>query len=208
MNKSLSVSSLFYDDKLFQIGDLVDGQGEYLDTSYGFTKYKTGGVITNILIEEDTLCNSLYLNHGITQSSIGGLGLKFELNGVKHYVFENKTLFIPASVKEQIAYFTAYYNHPSNIHRLESLLQFIKVEHNREITKKELNKLGYIVKTQYKELFRYFFVCLLIRNGTYGKINRDNFSSIVFSTLREQCGYESNVNNYIHKLTYDNIIRR
>lgn len=150
----------------------------------------------------------MYLNHGITQSSIGGLGFTFELDGVRHYAFENKTLFVPTYVKEQIAYFTTYYNHPSNAHRLESLLQFIKFEHNREITKKELSKLGYIVKTQYKELFKYFFVCLLIRNGNYGKINCDNFSSIVFSTLREQCGYESNVDNYIYKLTCGNIIRR
>lgn len=197
----LELSALFYAGKLFQIGDLVKGQGEYLDNRYGFTKFDTGGIITKIIVKKDTICNSLYLNHGVTYNSIGGLGYIFELNGKQQYAFENKTLAIPYKIQEKRDYFRNYYLLELNKDKLQNLLDFIKKEHHQEI---KLSKLGDIISKEYPEIFDYFFLCLRIRNGEFGTFYENNeLSNITMKVLSEK-GFNNTTTNYLFKLTSDN----
>lgn len=200
----MEISALFYDGKLFQIGDLVKGQGEYLHSSYGFTKYDTGGYITKIIVEKSILCNSLYLNHGITYNSIDGLSYIFEINGERHHAFENKNLVIPNYIQEKRNYFTKYYLLEINIHKLNNLLNFLKKEHDVELTSREILKLGDIISKKYKIIFDYFFLCLDIRNGKFGKFYNNNELSNITSKVLSNNGMVHNVGNYLYKLIVNN----
>jgi hypothetical protein len=148
MENRIEVSSLFYKGKLFQLGDEVRGKSEYLDNRYGFTKYDIGGVITKIIIETDVVCNSLYLNEGITYNTIGGLGFKFELDYKEvSYVFECCDFITLHSIKEQRDYMSRYFFQPVNEDKLENILSILKNQIGLEPNKRELERLGnYIYK--------------------------------------------------------------
>lgn len=200
----IELSAVFYDGKLFQIGDLVTGKGEYLDNRYGFTKLDTGGYITKIIVEKDVLCNSLYLNHGITYNAICGLSYVFELDGKKHYAFENKNLVIPTYIKEKRQYFTSYYLLDLNSDKLNNLLKFLKKEHDVELTAKQILKIGDIISKEYKIIFDYFFLCLMIRGGKFGKFhNSTELSDITFNVLKDN-GMLHNSQSYLYRLTSEN----
>jgi hypothetical protein len=201
MNNELNVSSLFYKGQLFQIGDFIKTKVEYLDTinTMGFNHYHGGGVLTKIIVEPTTICNSLYLNHGFTYTSIGGLGYRFELDGNKtEYAFESSLVIIPDGLRAKDEYIKKYYLAPINKDKLDNLVAYLS------IPEKELNKLGFYLRKNHKEIYDYICLTFKIRQGVYGKFADNNELSKLSMSILYKNGFTNNIKNHIYMFTSDN----
>lgn len=204
MSNQLIVSALFYKGKLFQIGDVISGKGEYLSNFSGFENYNIGGVITKIIVEVDTICNSLFLNHGFTYNSIGGLGYKFEIDGIVNYAFEVNNFNLPILMADKIRFVTAYYNHKVNADKLLDIVNFINIEFKYQMKPSEIRNIGKFLKVNHRELFDYILLTFRIRAGEFGFFSDSNELSNISNKVLSKHGLTNYVNNILYKFTSNN----
>lgn len=199
-DNSLNVSSLFHKGKLIQIGDIIACKVEFLDTAGTgrFNHFDDGGVLTNIRVKVDTVCNSCYLNHGFTYNSVGGLGYTFEFdNGSRQYAFESDAVTFPYLINEKIKYINKYYNHEVNKDKAENLIKYLGLPVRKD--------LGTYLKKYNREIFDYLCLTFRIRFGEFGVFtDTDSLTDVALKTLRQYGGYDNNTKNVIHNLVSNN----
>lgn len=195
MKTQLNTSALFYKGKLFQIGDIITCKVGFLNTisGSGFDHFNTSGVLTKIIIEVDTICNSGYLNNGFVYNSIGSLGYKFELdNNNIQYAFESDVLHFPYGVMDCNRYIHNYYSHPINSDKWTHLQSYLNIPKTTNI--------GHYLRKNHREIYNYICLTFRIRFGEFGLFNDSNdLSNISFKILKEFGEFNNNVNNVIYK---------
>jgi hypothetical protein len=197
MKPTLNVSALFYKGKLFQIGDFVTTHVEYLDEGQGgFSHYSNNEVIKNIEVRVDSLCNSLYLNHGFTYQTVGGLSYAFEmLSKRKEYAFETQFVPFPTNARDQEKYLNEYYYNIVNSDKAADLMKKFNINKS--------NKIGSYLKEHQREIFDYIVLTFKIRQGKFGELNDQNFSDVTFRVLKDH-GYTNTTVNPIYLISSGN----
>jgi hypothetical protein len=200
MKTEINTSALFYKGKLFQVGDLVHTKVEYLNTQAGGFRHRvSSGVITKIIISTETVCNSLFLNHGFTYTAIGGLGYRFEIDGKGSvYAFETSLVPFPSRVRDIERYISDYYCSDINKDKLESLVDFISIPPGIHRT------LGGFLRKNHKELYDYICLTFKIRQGAYGVLHDTNDMSTITMEHLYKIGYTDNSNNLLYRFTSGN----
>lgn len=198
--KQLNTSALFYKGKLFQLGDIITCKVGFLNTAQGigFDSFDVKGVLTKIIIEVDTICNSGYLNNGFVYNSIGSLGYKFELDGNEwQYSFESDLLHFPCRVSNCDRYLHNYYSHLINLDKWMHLQSYLNIP--------KTSNIGHYLRKNHKEIYNYICLTFRIRFGEFGRFSDSNeLSTITFKVLREFGGFDNNVNNIIYKFLQHN----
>lgn len=194
----IEITALIYKGKLFQVGDVITNKTEYLGST-GFSHYHGIGTLKKIIIKEDTLSNSLYLNHGFTYNTIGGLGYVFMFeNGNKEYAFECDLVPLPSDGRKAERFINEYYRNSININKYTDIVKYF------EIPEKYSKNIGSFLKKNHKWAYDYLCLTFNIRNGYFGRIEDANqLSNITMKVLREN-GFDNNTMNNIHLFTSNN----
>ncbi|MCP4254602.1 MAG: hypothetical protein GY775_14605, partial [Candidatus Scalindua sp.] len=196
MQDKIHLTALFNKGTLIQIGDEINIKGEFLDTinTQRFQQYHKKAVVKNITSKSEILCNSCYLNQGLSFETNGGLGYKIiTTEGETEYGYES-TLYLanPDNSKEWKKYLNRYFSNTLNSQKLEYLLWFIKKDQNIKPSKKNLNCFGTWLYMNQRRLFDYMVVTFKIRGGYYEPITCNNMSDITFKWIKKIFGERNN----------------
>ena len=211
---NISVDSIFYKGKLFQVGDIVNTNIEYLDiiNSQGFVNSVNNSlVLKDIVIEPDSIVNSCFVNHGFTnKNGLGGLSYSFIVgsgdnnnNNKRVFAFEcdliDLSLF--TNKKDKIRFFDSYYNIPLNKAKRDNLVMFFNIP----LTIKNIGSFIYKIN---KNAFDFIYCGFEIRYGVYGNnLYCSDSLTKTFTRVYESKGFDktNRVGSMEYNLTMNNM---